>query len=239
MKKKWKKDLTDLLEPNDIDEKAEKAAADEIEIKIPDEDSADQKVELKEEASVVVEKPEEIPKEEEKETETSKEKELYDRLIRIAADFDNYKKRVQKEKSEFLNYANERLIKETLPILDNLERGYESMKSTSDLSSILAGVELIINQFKAVLKKEGVEAVESKGKDFDPMIHEAISQTPSNDHPPNTVIFEESKAYFLNNKLLRPAKVVVSKSLESKDEDKNEEESREIGSEAENEENAK
>jgi len=152
----------------------------------------------------------EAPHKEEK----SKEEEYYDRLVRLSADFDNYKKRVLKEKAEFSKYANERLIKEIIPILDNLELALESSKSAENNSKVIEGIELILNQFRAVLKKEGVEAVSSTGKEFNPFIHEAISHIPSADHAPNTIISEQQKAYYLNKKLIRPAKVVVAKAVD-------------------------
>lgn len=145
--------------------------------------------------------------------ERSKEEEYYDRLIRMAADFDNFKKRVQKEKADYVKFATERLIKEMIPVVDNLERGLESARSANDKETIVKGIELILNQILTVLKREGLEPVESKGKEFDPLIHEAISHIPSKEAEPNTVIDEQLKAYFLNKKLIRPAKVVVSKEV--------------------------
>jgi len=141
---------------------------------------------------------------------TPKEREYYERLIRVTADFDNYRKRSFKEKTEFVKFSNERLIKELLPIIDNLERAIESARTAKDQQSIISGLELILNQFIKILKKEGIEAIESMGKTFDPLVHEAISQLPSKEHPANTVIEEQIKGYFLNNKLIRPSKVVVS-----------------------------
>jgi len=164
--------------------------------------------------------------EEETQETPSKEQEYYDRLIRVTADFDNYKKRILKEKQEFLKYSNERLIKEIIPVIDNIERAIESAQSSSEAKSIVDGLKLILNQLLKTLSREGVVVIESKGEKFDPLIHEAISQIPSKDYPPNTVIEEQLKAYLLNKKLIRAAKVIVSREMpeeEMEDIDKKEE----------------
>jgi len=164
--------------------------------------------------------------EEETQETPSKEQEYYDRLIRVTADFDNYKKRILKEKQEFLKYSNERLIKEIIPVIDNIERAIESAQSSSEAKSIVDGLKLILNQLLKTLSREGVVVIESKGEKFDPLIHEAISQIPSKEYPPNTVIEEQLKAYLLNKKLIRAAKVIVSREMpeeEMEDIDKKEE----------------
>lgn len=182
-------------------EKEKKEKKSSMEIDIPDDIEKD-----------LAEEDQEPEKEEERSD--SKEKEYYERLLYVTAEFDNFKKRVKKEKAEYVKFATERLIKEIIPVLDNFERALEKAKESEGNRSVVEGVELIFNQLKSVLKKEGIKSIDSVGKSFDPLIHEAISQVPTSDHEPNTVISEEIRAYFLNNKLIRPARVVVSAPLE-------------------------
>jgi len=139
---------------------------------------------------------------------------LQDRLLRVTADFDNFRKRVQKEKAEFVRYAHEDLVKTLLPVLDNFERALDHMKDAPDVATIRQGVELIFSQLTTSLEKYGVRSESAAGKPFDPLYHEAISHISSAEHAPNTVIEEHQKAYFLHDRLLRPAMVVVSKDPE-------------------------
>jgi len=150
---------------------------------------------------------------EEKENEA---KEYYDLLIRLKADFENYKKRVAKEKEEFLEYANEELLKKILSVVDNLERALDSTKESKNFDALYKGLEMILKQFRDILKKEGVIAIESVGKPFDPVYHEAIMQVPSEDQD-NIVVEEIRKGYMFKNKVLRPAMVTVAKKQSSKE----------------------
>jgi len=136
-----------------------------------------------------------------------------DRYLRLLADFDNFKKRVQKEKSEQSEYANEKIIREVLPIIDNLERAWNSSQGQegSDVSGIVSGLELILSQFHSFLKKYGVEPVESIGQQFDPNVHEAVAQVDVGEGDGGKVVSEEMKGYMINQKLLRPARVVVGR----------------------------
>lgn len=138
----------------------------------------------------------------------------YDRLVRVTADFENFRKRTQKEKGELIRYGNENLLREILPVLDNFERAVEHAEKSSDVESIRTGVELILSQLKTVLERFGLTTQPSVGEPFDPLIHEAVNHVPSPDHPSNTVIEEHQKAYFFERRLLRPALVTVSKASE-------------------------
>jgi molecular chaperone GrpE len=148
---------------------------------------------------------------EEKEKET---KDHYDRLLRVAADFDNYKKRAAKEKEEWVKFANEDLIKALLPFIDNLERAVNHAGNVEDAGVLIEGVRLTLQQLLQVLGKFGLSSFESRGKTFDPAVHEAILVVPTDEHQPNQVVDEFQKGYLLNDRLIRPASVSVSKPLE-------------------------
>ena len=148
---------------------------------------------------------------EEKEKEA---KEHYDRLLRVAADFDNYKKRAAREKEEWAKFANEDLIKAILPFIDNLERAINHAEKVEDAGVLIEGVRLTIQQLLQALSKFGLSSFESHGKPFDPALHEAVLLVPTDQHEPNQVVEEFQKGYLLNDRLLRPATVSVSKPLE-------------------------
>jgi molecular chaperone GrpE len=137
--------------------------------------------------------------------------EYRDRWVRVTADFDNFRKRAQKEKSDLIKYGNETLIKELLPVLDNFERAISSpTKGASE--SFVQGVQMIYSQLLGMLERFGVTTESVKGKIFDPNLHEAMSYKDDQTIPPHTVLEEHQKMYFLNKKLIRPALVTVSKS---------------------------
>ena len=148
---------------------------------------------------------------EEKENEV---KEHYDRLLRVAADFDNYKKRVAREKEEWTKFANEDLIKAILPFIDNLQRAVNHAEKAEDTGVLIEGVRLTIQQLLQALNKFGLSFFESVGKPFDPTMHEAMLVVETDKHEPNQVVEEFQKGYLLNDRLLRPATVSVSKPLE-------------------------
>ena len=145
---------------------------------------------------------------EEKEKEA---KEHYDRLLRVAADLENYKKRVAKEKEEWIKFANEDLIKAILPFIDNLERAVNHAEKVKDTGVMIEGVRLTVQQLLQTLGKFGVSLIESVGKPFDPTMHEAMFVVESDKHEPNQVVEELQKGYLLYDRLLRPATVSVSK----------------------------
>lgn len=135
----------------------------------------------------------------------------YDRYVRLSADFENFRKRTQKEKSNLFKYGHENLIIDLLPVIDNFERAVEHAKQAKDIEAIQTGIQMIFNQLINNLEKHGVHSKQAQGQEFDPNQHEAISHVESNDVDPNHVIEEMQKAYFLHDKLLRPALVSVSK----------------------------
>jgi molecular chaperone GrpE len=148
--------------------------------------------------------------------ESQKESEqLKERLLYQQADFENFKKLKAKEKQDALKYGNETLVKELLPVIDNLERAVEHASKTEDSRGIVEGVELTLGGFLKALEKFGVTRVEAKGKEFDPNVHEAVAQEPSNEKAPGTIITELQKGYVMHGRLLRPAMVTVAKSPEA------------------------
>jgi molecular chaperone GrpE len=144
------------------------------------------------------------------ETARREAKENYDKYLRSAAEFDNYRKRIQKETEEARRFANEELIKALIPVVDNLERAIIHVEEGSDSGPLLDGVKMIHKQFMDVLAKHGVEQVVAIGKPFDPNFHQALMQVKTNDAPPNTVVSEVTKGYLLSGRLIRPSMVGVS-----------------------------
>jgi molecular chaperone GrpE len=140
-----------------------------------------------------------------------------DKFVRLQAETDNFRKRLSREKEEFSQYANERLFKELLPIFDNFERALGD--PSNDIKSLKEGLEMILKQFSSFLEKEKVEPIEAIGKKFDPMIHEVLTSEESSEHEENTIISQFVKGYTINNRVIRPSQVVISKkpSLESEE----------------------
>lgn len=141
--------------------------------------------------------------------------EWHDQLLRLGAEFENYKKRMQKEKSDLMKFGNESLLKAVLPILDNLERAIDHGKKKNENGPLFQAVEITLRQLLNILERFGVKPVPALGEAFDPEKHEAISQAES-DQEPNRVISELEKGYLFHERLLRPAKVLVSKALPEK-----------------------
>jgi len=138
-------------------------------------------------------------------------REYLDYLKRLKAEFENYKKRVLKGREQTVKLANEILIRQFLPIMDDLERALSSVKKTKDIDSLVEGIVMVLNQLKKILKKQGVEEIKAKGKEFDPYFHEAVLELKSDKYPNNFVVEEMRKGYKLNNRILRPAMVKVNK----------------------------
>jgi molecular chaperone GrpE len=136
-----------------------------------------------------------------------------DKYLRLAADFENYKRRARREREELFNYANENLIKELLETVDNLERALDHAQQAGeegDGKTLLEGVELTHRSLMQALEKLGVLVVSPQGEEFDPNVHEAVRQVPSEAHAAGLVVEVLQKGYLLKDRLLRPALVVVS-----------------------------
>ena len=165
--------------------------------------------ELKQELSRLREKIRDL----EKQVETSdREAEEYlDHLKRLKAEFENYKKRMVKERQQIVTWAIEDLIKEFLPVLDDLERAIDSASISQDFSSLIQGIKMVYDHFKQLLKKKGLEEISAQGEEFDPNLHEAIMRIESDEHPDNVVVEEMRKGYKFKDRVLRPAMVKVNK----------------------------
>jgi molecular chaperone GrpE len=134
-----------------------------------------------------------------------------ERLLRVAADAENFKKRLQREKEEQTRYANEAFMRELLPVIDNLERALQHSAPTPNQEGLLEGLNMTLKGFIDTLARFGCTPLAAIGKTFDPKFHEAVSQDESSEVEPNTVVTELQKGYILKERLLRPAMVIVSK----------------------------
>jgi molecular chaperone GrpE len=153
------------------------------------------------------------------EEKTRESSEYLDKWIRLQAEFENYKKRIQKEKTDQMKFGNEMLLKTLLPVLDNLERAIEHGKSAKEAAPLLSGVEITQRQLLNALEKFGVKPVPSVGEVFNPEKHEAVAQI-DNKLESNRVVSEVQKGYLFHERLLRPAKVIVSKAESEAGEEK-------------------
>ncbi|MGZ6142968.1 MAG: nucleotide exchange factor GrpE [Myxococcales bacterium] len=140
-------------------------------------------------------------------------KDTHERLLRSAAEFENFKKRATKEKEDASKFGTERLLKDFLPVMDNLERALDHAEQ-HDLKQVIEGVRLVQKLFESTLAKHGVVGFSAVGQPFDPTFHEALMQQES-DEPPNTVVSEMARGYKLHDRLVRPAAVVVAKARTS------------------------
>jgi len=136
---------------------------------------------------------------------------LRDQLLRTAADFDNFRKRSRRELADMEKRAREDLLKELLPVFDNLERATAHAETATDVKALADGIGLVKRQFLDTLAKIGVERIKAQGAAFDPAFHEAVQQLETDEHPPGTVIHEVQAGYIQGDKLVRPAIVVVAK----------------------------
>lgn len=138
-----------------------------------------------------------------------KAEEYYNHMQRLKAEFDNYRKRTQKEKEEIAKYGSERIIVSLLPVLDNLERAIESTQANKDFQAFSQGVEMILRQFTKVLEDEGLSPIETVGTEFNPNLHEALLKE-SSDKEENIILAELQRGYYLKDKVIRPSQVKVS-----------------------------
>lgn len=137
-------------------------------------------------------------------------RENQDKYVRLYAEFENYRKRVLKDKEEAKANAEEKMIQEILPLLDDIQLALQHAEKSADVKALVEGMKLMQKQVQNALQRLGIETLNSVGQSFDPHIHEAVSGQPSADHAPNTVIQEFRAGYKYKGKLIRPAMVVVS-----------------------------
>jgi len=136
---------------------------------------------------------------------------LKDRLVRVSADFDNFRKRSRKDVEQAERRGREAILREVLPVIDNLERAVEASKEAVDVAAVRDGVMMVLKQFEDTASRISLERVESVGKRFDPNVHDAFQQVETDEHPPGTIIQEYQPGYMLGDRLLRPAMVVVAR----------------------------
>ena len=137
---------------------------------------------------------------------------LQDRHLRLQAEFENFRKRTLREKEEAFRYGHQNLVKDLLPTVDNLERAIEHARGSQggDLEGLLQGVGMVLRELLGILEQHGLERIDAEGASFDPAIHEAMAQQSDDSVAPNTVVQVYEKGYRLRDRLLRPARVVVS-----------------------------
>jgi molecular chaperone GrpE len=145
---------------------------------------------------------------------TQEAEEYYDRLLRLAAELENIKKRQEREVAELRQFANENLLKELLPVLDNLERALEHGRQSEAPEALMDGLDLVSQDFFKVLGRFGVTPIDSVGEPFDPAYHHAMMEEEVPEVEDQTVLKELQKGYLLQNRLLRPAMVVVSRNAD-------------------------
>jgi molecular chaperone GrpE len=136
--------------------------------------------------------------------------EKQDRLLRALAEADNVRRRAQRDREEYLKYANEALLRDLIPVLDNLDRALEAARTRGDAASVVEGVELVQREFRRVLERHGVTRYTALGEPFDPTRHEAVARVTTKDAAPNTVVSEQLPGYLLHGRLLRAALVAVA-----------------------------
>ena len=135
----------------------------------------------------------------------------YDKYVRAVAELDNYRKRAAREKAEAIQYGNENLLRDILPLVDGMDRALEHACNSEDFDAFREGLKLLQEQLLGCLQKHGVEIIDTAGKGFDPHVHEAMMQVESAEHEESEVVGEFERGYLLNGRLLRPAKVSVCK----------------------------
>jgi molecular chaperone GrpE len=145
---------------------------------------------------------------EQQQEEQQPEQEVDDRLLRLAADFENYKKRAARERLEYMTLANERLVKDLLPILDDLERALEAAAEHEE-AKLEEGVRLVHRSLEQLLERQGLKQIATDGA-FDPHVHEALLTQPSEEHGAGDVLDVIQKGYKLGDRVIRPARVIVS-----------------------------
>lgn len=136
---------------------------------------------------------------------------MKDQWMRTAADFDNFRKRTRREIDDARRGGREDLLKELLPVFDNLERGIQSAKTATEVKAVVDGLQMILKQFESTLSRVGIQKVPAVGSPFDPNLHEAIQQVETSEHPPGTVVAEVQPGYMAGERLVRAAMVVVAK----------------------------
>ena len=140
--------------------------------------------------------------------------EAQDRYLRSQAELENTRKRLRREMDEERRYAELPLLADLLPVIDNINRAIEAAEKNADAATLLAGIKMVSQQLNGVLEKHQCQPIQAEGQPFDPAVHQAIMQQPSDQHPDNTVVAVGQTGYKLHDRVVRPAQVVVSKKAE-------------------------
>ena len=138
--------------------------------------------------------------------------EFHDKWVKVHADYENTRKRLEKEKFEHMKFANEDIISKLFPIMDNFDMAFAAMDKAEDKEAVLEGIKLVQKEFHKVLEEYGVKKIETVGKEFDPNMHEAVMAVDTEEFPDEQIVEEVRTGYLLNGRLLRPAQVKVAKS---------------------------
>lgn len=141
-----------------------------------------------------------------------------DRALRTQADLDNFRKRSRREMDDQRRYADLPLLRDLLPVVDNLDRAVQAAEQNHDAASLLEGVKMVVTQFSSVLTQHHCQPIEADGAAFDPNLHEAISQSASGDHPAGNIVHVAQAGYQLHDRVVRPSQVIVSLGVQDSDE---------------------
>ncbi len=133
-----------------------------------------------------------------------------DQMLRLAAEFENFRKRTESDKAEFVKFSNERMLRDLIPVLDDFERALANGKKAPDFDSFYQGVEMIYQKLRKIFEEKGVKAIESLGKEFDVTYHDVLMQVQRPDVPPHTIVEEVERGYTLHGKVIKHAKVIVA-----------------------------
>ncbi|MBL7072457.1 MAG: nucleotide exchange factor GrpE [Candidatus Omnitrophica bacterium] len=139
----------------------------------------------------------------------------HNKWLKVHAEYENTLKRMEKEKTEHRKFANEDIIAQLFPIVDNFDMALAAMETAKDKAAVMDGIKLVQKEFHKVLEERGVEKIETEGKEFDPNFHEAVFAEPTKEHPDGIILEEVRAGYTLNGRLLRPAQVKVAKNVDS------------------------
>ncbi len=183
------------------DKKQNKKSQPDVETPAPDADDQIDKIEITVEADELAAKLTELTEENDR---------LRDQALRSRAEFENFRRRKNRELEEYTSLANESLIEDLLPVLDDLNLLLSNSDENKELAALIEGARLILQKFSDTLKKRGLAVVDAEGKPFDPDVHEALLETPDPDVEPGTIISVHQTGYKLGNKLLRPSRVIIA-----------------------------
>lgn len=137
--------------------------------------------------------------------------EYKDKYLKVHAEYENTRKRLEKEKTDHITFANEDILSKLFPIMDNFDMAFDAMEKAEDKDALLEGIKLVQKEFHKVLEENGVERIETEGKEFDPNMHEAVNAVNTEEYPDGMIIEEVRPGYMLNKRLLRPAQVIIAK----------------------------